>query len=106
MMPCQSHARSQFHDVRYATVSPIALEALQRIAALLAIEGDIAGQAPERRAAARQEHAQPLLDQVKAFLDISLSQRLPSTAMRISATVATTHQEMPHRLRRRASSGG
>lgn len=70
---CWSHARRKFYDVHHATPSPIALEALQRIAALFAIESGIKGQAPERRAAARQERARPLLDQLKAFLDTSLA---------------------------------
>ena len=70
---CWSHARRKFYDVHHATASPIALEALQRIAALFAIENGIKGQAPERRAAARQEHARPLLDELKVFLDISLT---------------------------------
>ena len=67
------HARRKFYVIHHATASPIALEALQRIAALFAIEGSIRGQSPERRAAARREHAQPLLDQLHAFLDTSLS---------------------------------
>ena len=70
---CWSHARRKFYDVHHATASPTALEALQRIAALFAIEGSIRGQSPERRAAARREHAQPLLDELCAFLDTSLS---------------------------------
>jgi len=70
---CWSHARRKFYDVHHTTASPIALDALQRIGALFAIESSIRGQAPERRAAARQEHARPLLDQLKAFLDISLT---------------------------------
>ena len=69
---CWSHARRKFYDVHHATASPVALEALQRIAALFAIESGIRGQSPERRAAARQEHARPLLDQLKAFLETSL----------------------------------
>jgi len=70
---CWSHARRKFYDVHHATASPIALDALQRIAALFAIEASIQGRAPERRAAARREHAQPLLDQLRAFLDTSLA---------------------------------
>ena len=70
---CWSHARRKFYDVHHATASPIALEALQRIAALFAIESGIRGQSPERRAAARQEHARPLLDEVRAFLDTALT---------------------------------
>ena len=70
---CWSHARRKFYDVHHATASPIALEALQRIAALFAIESSVSGRAPERRRAARAEHAAPLLDQLKAFLDTSLT---------------------------------
>jgi len=70
---CWSHARRKFYDVHHTTASPIALDALQRIGALFAIESSIRGQSPERRAAARQEHARPLLDQLKAFLDASLT---------------------------------
>ncbi len=70
---CWSHARRKFYDVHHATASPVALEALQRIGGLFAIEGSIRGQTPERRAAARQEHARPLLDELKIFLDASLS---------------------------------
>ncbi len=70
---CWSHARRKFYDVHHATASPIALETLQRIAALFAIESGIKGQAPERRAAARQEHARPLLDELKVFFDTSLA---------------------------------
>lgn len=58
---CWSHVRRKFFDVHHATASPIALEALQRIATLFAIESSINGRAPERRAAARAEHARPLL---------------------------------------------
>ena len=67
------HARRKFFDVHHATALPIALEALQRIAALFAIEASIQGRAPERRVAARREHAQPLLDQLHACLDASLA---------------------------------
>ncbi len=70
---CWSHARRKFYDVHHATASPIALEALQRIAALFAIESGIRGQPPERRAAARQDHARSLLDQLKAFLEAALA---------------------------------
>ena len=70
---CWSHARRQFYHVHHETASPIALEALQRIAALFAIEGAIRGQSPDRRAAARAEHAGPLLEQLKAFLEAALN---------------------------------
>jgi transposase len=71
---CWSHARRGFYEVHHATASPIALEALERIAALFAIESSIRGRPPEQREAARKEHAQPLLEQLKAFLEASLRQ--------------------------------
>ena len=45
---CWAHARRKFFDVHAATQSPLAHEALQRIAALYAIEATIRGQPPER----------------------------------------------------------
>ena len=71
---CWSHARRKIYDVHHATASPIALEALERIAALFAIESSIRGRSPEQREAARKEHAQPLLEQLKTFLETSLRQ--------------------------------
>jgi transposase len=71
---CWSHARRKFYDVHHATASPIAMEALERIAALFAIESSIRGRLPDQREAARKEHALPLLEQLKAFLDTSLRQ--------------------------------
>jgi len=69
---CWSHVRRKFFDVHHATASPIAFEALRRIAALFAIEGGVNGRAPECRRAAREEHARPLLDELKVYLDASL----------------------------------
>ena len=64
-----------------ATASPIALEALQQMAALFALESEIRGQPPDRRAAARQEHARPLLDGLRAFLDRSLTRISDKSAL-------------------------
>ena len=70
---CWSHARRKFYEVHHATASPIALEALERIAALFAIESSIRGRPSDQRGAAREEHARPLLVQLKTFLDTSLN---------------------------------
>ncbi len=88
---CWSHARPKFYDVHHATASPIALDALQRIGALFAIESSIRGQAPERRAVARQEHAQPLLDQLKAFLDASLARISGKSTLAQAIRYALSH---------------
>ena len=58
---CWSHARRKLYDVHQATASPIAQDALERIAELFAIEKAIRGQPPDRRLAVRQARARPLL---------------------------------------------
>ena len=69
---CWSHARRHFYDVHHQTASPIALEALHQIAALFAVESHIRGKPPDQRTATRREHAQPLLERLKQFLETEL----------------------------------
>jgi hypothetical protein len=52
----------------------MALEALERIGRLFAIEAEIRGEDPSRRLAVRQERSRPLLDDLRAFLERSLNQ--------------------------------
>ena len=47
---CMAHCRRPFFELHASDGSPLALEALQRIAALYAIEDQIRGQPPERSA--------------------------------------------------------
>jgi transposase len=65
---CLAHARRKFYEVHTATASPIALEALQRIAALYEIEAAIRGQSAEVRQAARQTRSKPLVEALHAWL--------------------------------------
>jgi transposase len=69
---CWAHARRAFYDVHQATQSPIAAEALQRIAALYAIEAEIRGHAPGERSAVRQAQAGPLLESLREWLKDTL----------------------------------
>jgi hypothetical protein len=55
--------------VHAATKSPLALEALQRIAALYAIEATIRGQSPEARRAARQTQSAALFAELRTWLE-------------------------------------
>jgi transposase len=71
---CWAHARRQLYEVHEATASPLAREALERIAELFVIEAQINGRAPSQRLAARQRDAVPLLAALKTFLDQALSQ--------------------------------
>lgn len=67
---CWAHARRKFYDVFESTKSPIAEEALRRIGELYAIEAEIAGQPAERRLAARQARAVPLLAALHGWLGV------------------------------------
>jgi len=70
---CWAHARRAFYDLHQSTNSPIAGEALERIAELYEIETDIRGQLPEERQRQRQAHAQPLLESLRAWLQQTLA---------------------------------
>ena len=67
-----AHIRRKFVDVHKAQGSVIAEEAIKRIAALYGIEKEARGQSPEDRASIRQEKAQPLLDELAAWLSDQL----------------------------------
>lgn len=58
---CWAHARRKFFDLHAATDSPVAREALERVAVLYQIETDIRGLPPDVRRAVREKHAAPLL---------------------------------------------
>jgi transposase len=71
---CFAHARRKFFEVHASTASPLALEALERIGRLFAIEAEIKGKDPAKRHAARQQRSLPLLDDLRSFLERALSQ--------------------------------
>jgi hypothetical protein len=73
---CWAHARRKFYDVHQATASPIAAEALRRIAELYAIEASIRGQQARGRQEARQAGSRPLVVAMKAWLEAELG-RVP-----------------------------
>jgi transposase len=70
---CWAHVRRKFYDIAQATSSPIATEAIHRIAALYAIETEIRGRPPDERRAARQARASPLLEDLRIWLQATLS---------------------------------
>src|SRR5690606_638589 len=71
---CWAHVRRKFYDLTQTGPAPLAAEALQRIAALYAIEADIRGQPPDERSTARQARAGPRLAAYKAWLHATISQ--------------------------------
>jgi transposase len=66
---CWAHARRKFFDVHAATQSPLALEVLQRIAALYEIEATIRGRPPDARLAARTAQSAPLFTALRLWLE-------------------------------------
>lgn len=58
---CWAHARRKYYEVHAATGSPVAAEALRRVAELYEIEARIRGQASEKRRAVRRREARPLV---------------------------------------------
>jgi transposase len=69
---CWAHARRKFHDIHIAHASPTTSEAIERIAALYAIEAEIRGSTAEIRQATRQARSQPLLDELRTWLEATL----------------------------------
>jgi transposase len=65
---CWAHARRKFNDIQAANPSPLAADALQRIAALYEIEADIRGQSAEHRRAERQRRSRPRVEALQAWL--------------------------------------
>jgi transposase len=70
---CWAHVRRKFYDLQVAHASPLAAEALKRIAELYAIEADIRGRPPEERLQARTSRARPLLDSLHQWLQATLA---------------------------------
>ena len=59
---CWAHLRRQFFEIAKGGHAPIASEALERIAALYAIEKTIRGTSADERRAVRQDKSKPLVD--------------------------------------------
>jgi transposase len=71
---CWAHARRKFYELAKDDKSPLAMEALERIAALYAVEKTIKGSAPEERQQVRQTQATPLLQKLHDWMMHTLTQ--------------------------------
>jgi transposase len=69
---CWAHARRKFYEVHQATGSPIAAEALRRIAEFYAIETTIRGQTSTARKNVRQAKSLSLVNAMKVWLETQL----------------------------------
>jgi transposase len=71
---CWAHVRRKFYDLQQAHASPVAGEALDRIAALYGIEKQIRGRPHEERRTVRQERSKPLLASLRSWFEATLPQ--------------------------------
>ncbi len=69
---CWAHTRRKFYEIAKADGAPIALEAVQRIAQLYAIEAQIRGKTPDERRAIRQASSRPLVEALHKWLEAQL----------------------------------
>jgi transposase len=84
--PCMAHIRRKFFDLMKAHSSPIATEAVHRIAALYLIEKQIRGRPAEQRRAIRMAKAMPLFQDMRRWFQQALIQLTPK-----SETAAAIH---------------
>ena len=70
---CWAHLRRKFFDIAKGGNAPIASEALERIAALYAIEKTIRGMSADARRIVRQERASRLSSALRAWLELQLT---------------------------------
>ena len=70
---CMAHVRRKFVDIQRSQGSPIAEEAITRIAQLYAVEKEARGSPPDRRAELRRAHAAPVFDNLEAWLAMQLT---------------------------------
>ena len=70
---CWAHVRRKFYELQVAQASPLAAEALKRIAELYAIESDIRGRPTDERLQVRTTRARPLLEGLQEWMQTTLA---------------------------------
>jgi len=77
--PCMAHIRRKFYDLGEAHKSPIAAQALERIAPLYKIEEEIRGRAPDERQQVRDLRSRPIMNAIREWLEASLGKLSPKS---------------------------
>jgi transposase len=78
---CWAHARRKFYEIHEGTGSPIAAEALRRIAALYAVEERIRGRTADERRQMREIESKPIIKAMKPWLEQELARIPPGGAL-------------------------
>lgn len=71
---CWAHVRRKFHDLHVDEQNPKATKALGYIKRLYQIESKIKGQPPDERRRYRQQHTQPILEELHRWLTATAAQ--------------------------------
>jgi len=88
---CWAHVRRKFFDFHHATGSPIAAEALRRIAELYQIEARLRGCPPDQRARIRQADSRPLVEAMKTWLEQELARISAKSSLAEAIRYALRH---------------
>jgi transposase len=70
---CWAHVRRKFFDIEQAHASPLAGEALKRIAELYAVENEIRARSPDERKEVRQTRSVPLITGLHEWMQQTLA---------------------------------
>ena len=97
---CWAHLRRRFYERFVSEASPIAAEALQRVAALYRIETDIRGREPDERRAVRRERSRPLLAELEPWLTREARPHQSEEQARRGHSLRALALERPHALPR------
>ena len=90
---CWAHVRRKFFDIAQAQTSPIADEALLRIAELYVIESEIRGRPADERRTIRQERSRPVLGAMREWLRTTLERLSQKSEMAKAIRYALTRWE-------------
>jgi transposase len=90
---CRAHLRRRFFDIAQGGPAPIASEALERIAALYAIEKTIRGYSADERRGVRQEKSKPLVLAFKSWLEQQLARVSAKATIAEDIRYALNHWE-------------
>lgn len=89
---CWAHSRRRFFKlIKDDGSTPLAAEAVKRIAAFYAIEADIRGLSPEARSSARQSRTEPLLKDFHRWLLDAAAKSMKGSKFREAVNYALDH---------------
>ena len=88
-----AHVRRKFVDIHRSQGSPIAEEAIARIAQLYAVEKEARGFPPDRRVELRRAHAAPAFDDLERWLAMQLTTISGKSPLAAAIRYALTRME-------------